>query len=206
MAFTKQQEKIVLGILVAVLVLAVVYRIATDDKQKTAPLTYARGAVAASPVRLGLPSPAAAFDPLVVFFARRQDPFPGVGRDLFRMENPAPKPKPAPVAAGPVLPPPPPIPVKTPEEIAAETAKADLSRFRFLGYLTGEGDRSLFLSKDGETFIVRSGDKVLKNYMIKDAGKDYVILLDTATHVEVRIELSGSGPDPAASPQQPRPR
>lgn len=202
MTFNKQQQKIVLSVLVAVLLLANIYRFVTTEKPKTAPLTYAPGAVAASPVRRGLPSPAASSDPLAVFFSRRHDPFPGVARDLFRMGNPAPKPKPAPVA--PLVPAPPPVPEKTPEEIAAELAKEDLSKFRFLGYLTDK-DRSLFLSKDGETFIVKSGDQVLKNYRIKDAGKDYVILLDTATQVEVRIELSGSGPEPAA-PTHPQPR
>jgi hypothetical protein len=199
MAFSKQQQKVVLGILVVVLVLANIYRFVTAERPKTAPLTYARGAVAASPVRRGLPSPAASSDPLTVFFARRQEPFPGVNRDLFRMENPAPKPKPAPVA--PVAPAPPTVPEKTPEEIAAELAKTDLSKFRFLGYLT-DGDQSLFLSKEGEMFIVKSGDRVLKNYKIKDAGKDYVILQDTVTQVEVRIELSGSGPEMAPQPPQ----
>ncbi len=202
MAFSKQQQKIVLSVLVVVLVLAIIYRFVTGEKPKTAPLTYPRGAVATAPVRQGLPSPAASSDPLTVFFARQHEPFPGVGRDLFRMQNPAPKPtKPAP--AVPAAPVPPPVPEKSPEEIAAEFARADLSKFRFLGYLT-DRDRSLFLSKDGETFIVKSGDRVLKNYTIKDAGKDYVILLDTVTNVEVRIELSGSGPEPAAPPQPQR--
>jgi len=197
MAFSDQQKKNLLSVLIVVLLLAIVYRFVTDEKPKTAPLVYAPGAVATAPVRRGLPSPAASSDPLTVFFARRQEPFPGVNRDLFRMQNPAPKPKLAPVA--PVAPALPTVPEKTPEEIAAELARADLSKFRFLGYVT-DRDRSLFLSKDGETFIVKSGDRVLKNYTIKDAGKDYVILLDTVTQVEVRIELSGSGPEPAASP------
>jgi len=199
MAFSEQRKKNILSVLVVVLLLAIVYRFVTDEKPKTAPLVYAPGAVAAAPVRSRPPSATASSDPLTVFFARRQEPFPGVKRDLFRMENPAPKRKPAPVApvVVPALP-----PEKSPEEIAAEAARADLSKFRFLGYLT-DGDRSLFLSKDGETFIVKSGDRVLKNYTIKDAGKDYVILLDTATQVEVRIELSGSGPEPAA-PTQPQ--
>lgn len=201
MAFSEQRKKNILSVLVVVLLLAIVYRFVTDEKPKTAPLVYAPGAVATAPVRRGLPSPTASSDPLTVFFARRQEPFPGVKRDLFRMENPAPKRKPAPVAPA-VVPAPPTVPEKTPEEIAAEAARADLSKFRFLGYLT-DVDRSLFLSKDGETFIVKSGDRVLKNYRIKDAGKDYVILLDTATQVEVRIELSGSGPEPAA-PTQPQ--
>ncbi|OGW38329.1 MAG: hypothetical protein A2X58_02395 [Nitrospirae bacterium GWC2_56_14] len=201
MAFSEQRKKNILSVLIVVLLLAIVYRFVTDEKPKTAPLVYAPGAVASAPVRRGLPSATASSDPLTVFFARRQEPFPGIKRDLFRMENPAPKRKPAPVApvVVPVLP-----PEKTPEEIAAEAARADLSKFRFLGYLT-DVDRSLFLSKDGETFIVKSGDRVLKNYTIKDAGKDYVILLDTATQVEVRIELSGSGPEPAA-PTHPQPQ
>jgi hypothetical protein len=118
------------------------------------------------------------------------------------MENPAPKPKPqpAPVIAPP--PPPPAVPVKTPEQIAAENARADLSRFRFLGYLTSK-DNTFFLSKDGETFIVKTGDKLLASYQVKEAGKDYVILLDTATRVEVRVELSGGEPQP---PQPGMPR
>jgi hypothetical protein len=84
------------------------------------------------------------------------------------------------------------IPAKTPEEIAAEAARADLTRFRFLGYLTDK-DSSLFLSKDGELFIVKTGDTVLKGYKIKAVGMDHVILQDTATKVEVKIELTGSG-------------
>jgi len=81
-------------------------------------------------------------------------------------------------------------PVKSPEEIAAEMAKADLSKFRFLGYLTDK-DSSLFLSKEGELFIVKSGDVVQKTYQVKSVGKDHVILLDTVTKVEVKIDLTG---------------
>ncbi len=71
MAFSKQQQKIVLSVLVVVLLLANIYRFVTAEKPKTAPLTYPRGAVATAPVRHGLPSPAASSDPLSVFFARR---------------------------------------------------------------------------------------------------------------------------------------
>ena len=186
----------------AVLALLIVYRVATSEKTKSAPLVYPRGSVARSPVREGLTAASSGADPLNVILARRQEKFPGVSRDIFRMENPAPKPKPqtVPVIAAP--PPPPPVPVKTPEQIAAENARADLSKFRFLGYLTSK-DNTFFLSKDGETFIVKTGDKLLSSYQVKEAGKDYVILLDTATRVEVRVELSGSEPQP---PQPGMPR
>lgn len=211
--FTQERQKAILVVLTAVLVLLVIYRVLTAEKPKTAPLTYKRGAVATSPVRQGV-SREGGVDPLDVILARRGEKFPGVARDIFRMENPKPKPKPVLVTA--VSPTPPP-PVKTPEQIAAEAAaaaaeaaraaaaaaaeaaRADLSKFRFLGYLTDK-DNTLFLSKDGELFTVKIGDKVQKTYKVKEAGKDSVVLLDTVTHVEVKLELAGG----EQSPQQQR--
>jgi hypothetical protein len=163
---------------------------------KTAPLTYTRGAVARSAVRPGLSSPTGVVDPLSVFIERREEKFPGVTRDIFRMENPAPKPRPAPVSV--VTPTVPLVPEKTPEEIAADLAQTDLSKFRFLGYMTDK-ESTLFLSKNGESFIVKAGDTIQKSYKVKEASRDHVILLDTITRVEVRVELSGSEPAP---PQQ----
>ncbi len=190
--FTLDRQRSVLTALLALLALLIIFRAVTAEKPKTAPLTYTRGAVASSRVRFGLASGA---EPLDILLARREEKFPGVARDIFRMENPAPKPKAAP---------PPPVHVPTPEEIAAEkaraaadaaraaaeAARADLSRFRFLGYLA-EKDRTLFLSKDGQLFVVKSGDTILKSYIVKEAGKDYVILHDTVTRAELRVPLSG---------------
>jgi hypothetical protein len=184
-----KQKRLLISLLAALAVL-VAYRVATSEKPRTVPLVYSRGAIAASSGRTGIQQPSSA-DPLQVFLALRGGKFPGVGRDLFRMENPAPKLKAKPLPEPPVVAPLA-APVITPEEIAADASRADLSKFRFLGYLTDK-DSTLFLSKDGELFMVKSGDQVLKNYRIKEAGKDFVILLDTVTHVEVRVELSGSG-------------
>jgi hypothetical protein len=198
MTLSREKQKNILIALLAVLALLIVYRVVTAEKPRTAPLTYTRGSVANSAVRPGLATRDAGTDPLNVFLRQREEKFPGVARDIFRMENPAPpKPKPAPVSI--VTPTLPPVPVKTPEEIAADLARADLSKFRYLGYLTDK-DNTLFLSKDGENYIVKSGDKVLKNYIVKQAGKDHVILFDTVTRVEVRIDLAGS--EPASQPQQ----
>lgn len=214
MTLTQEQQKKILIALAAVLALLLIYRILTAEKPKTAPLTYKRGAVASSPVRQGVSSPAGGADPLNVFLERRVEKFPGVARDIFRMQNPAPKPK---VDASKL---PPPVHVKTPEELAAEAAqaaadatraaaqaaadaaRADLSKFRFLGYLTDPGkENSLFLSKDSELFIVKSGDQVLKNYTLKETSKDSVVLLDTITRVEVRVYLSGSEPSSQQKPK-----
>ena len=123
-----------------------------------------------------------------------------MARDLFMLENSVKQPKPAPLVLTP--PAPPSVPVKTPDELAAEAARADLSKFRFLGYLTDK-ESSLFLSKDGELFIVKNGDRVLKNYKVKEAGREIVVLLDTCTGGEIRIDKSSSV-TPLQTPQQPQ--
>jgi hypothetical protein len=197
---TKEQQRIMFGALLVVLTVLVLYRAMTVERPKTAPLTYTRGAVARSPVRQGLSSRSDGMDPLSVFLERREEKFPGVGRDIFRMENPVVvRPKPVPVVVATLTPTIPPVPQKTPEQIAEDVARADLLKFRFLGYLADKGntDNTLFLSKDGELFMVKSGDKVLNSYKVKEATRDYVVLLDTITHVEVRAALSNGDPSQA---------
>jgi hypothetical protein len=196
MALTKAQQIKLLAVLVAMMIVIMGYRWASEDAPRTQPLTYTQGMKVSSPVRRGVAVPGGSRDPLLVFLERRVEKYPGVARDLFRMgsTNGQTRKKPVlitrPIAT--VTLPTITIPAKTPEQIAADFARADLSRFRFLGYLTDK-DSSLFLSKDGELFIVKSGDTILKNYQVKTVGKDHVVLVDTITKVEVRIELTGSG-------------
>jgi hypothetical protein len=216
MKLTKAQQQMVLVVLVALLVLINGYYYLTGKNPKTAPLTFARGAKAVSSVRQGPSARMASADPLNVFLERRREKYPAVVRDIFLMENPTPKPKAPPQAV------PPPVHVKTPEEIAAEAAqaaldaakaateaaaqaaRADLMKFQLLGYLTDK-DNTLFLSKEGELFTVKKGSKLLKSYKVKDASKNFVILLDTITGVEVQLDLPGGEmPQQQGSPQLPR--
>lgn len=205
MILNKQRERQVLYGLLAVLAAMTVYRIATYEKPRTAPLAFPPGSVATSTVRSGPVRPSAA-DPILLLLGKREEKYPGVQRDLFRMENPVPRAKTAPASAQVQIAPP--VPQKTPEELAAEAARADLAKFRFLGYVAERAGResSLFLSKEDELFIVKIGDKVQKNYVVKGAGKDHVVLLDTATRVEVRVELSGGAEQPGKQvPGRPQP-
>lgn len=208
MELTRKQQVRLLVILLAAIVAIALYRRLTAEPPRTQPLTYTRGMTATAPVRRGSAAAGPKADAITVFLARRAEPFPGVRRDLFQMgvssaTRTKPVTRPVPTVTLPTVTVPP-VPVKSPEEIAADSARADLSRFRFLGYLT-DRDSSLFLSKDGELFIVKSGDTVLKNYRIKDSGKDFVVLQDTVTKVEVRVELTGdgSGSDEQAPQQRP---
>lgn len=201
MKLSKARQKTTLALLVALIVIINGYNYLTGEKPHTAPLTYTRGAVAPSSVRQGISMRTGKADPLDVFLARRGQKYPGVVRDIFKMENPVPKTRmklpPPPVVTAPT----PSVPEKTPEQIAEESARAELSRFRFLGYLT-EKDNTIFLSKDGELFMVKSGGLIQKTYKIKEAGKDSVVLMDTSTPAEVRVELSGSEQAPPAVPQR----
>ncbi len=191
MTITKEQQKVLLAVLIGTIVLVNGYRFLAKDKPKVVPLVYDRGAVASSPVRHGLQSRAGEADPLAILLDLSKQRYPGVSRNIFRMENPVKaKPKPVPVVVV-TAPPAPAGPEKTPEEIAADLARADLLKFRYLGYLV-EKEMTLFLSKDGELFIVKIGDKVPVGYKVREANKDFVVILDTATRVEARVPLSGS--------------
>jgi hypothetical protein len=194
---TQQQQIKILVAALAVLGGLIAYRMASVEAPRTAPLAFPPGSVSHSAVRRGLAASSDAA-PLNVFLARRAERFPGVLRDIFRMEQPASKAKPAPVLAPP--PAPPAVVERTPEEIAADLSRAELAKFRFIGYLT-EKDSTLFLSKDGELFIVKSRERFLAKYQVKQASAEYVVLLDTSTDIERRIALSGSGD--AGQPQPP---
>jgi len=190
MTITKEQQKLLLAVLIGTIILVNGYRFLAEDKPKVAPLVYERGATASSPVRHGLQSITGGADPLAILLDQRKQRYPGVSRDIFRMENPRKaKPKPAPVVVV-TAPPAPAGPEKTPEEIAADLARADLLKFKYLGYVV-EKDMTLFLSKDGELFVVKIGDKVLAKYTVREANKDFAVILDTATRVEGRVPLSG---------------
>jgi hypothetical protein len=190
MTFSKEQQKTALAAMVAILVLLNAYRYFSVEQPKTAPLAFPRGMVASTPVRHGQQTRTDGADPLSIVFARSQERYPGVVRNIFKMERPVVKPAAKPIPAVVVTAPTPSAPERTAQEIAAELARADLLKFRYLGYLV-EKDMTLFLSKDGELFIVKSGDKLLTSYKVKEANKDYVVIVDTATQMEGRVSLSG---------------
>jgi hypothetical protein len=194
MGLNKLQQKRLLAALVAIMAVIYVYQRYTEAPPATRPLVYTRGMTVSSPVRRSEAQPGNPADALTVFLERHVERYPGVKRDLFRMDGDG-SVRRIPVVSRSVPTvslPTPTARLRSPEEIAAERARLDLSSFRFLGYLTDtEKDSSLFLSKGGELFIVKSGDKVMNNYVVKEAGKEYVVLRDPATKVEVRIDLTG---------------
>lgn len=87
----------------------------------------------------------------------KQEPFPGYRKNIFGSILPPP-PEPAP-APKPVAPPPP-TPQPAPEPAPApSSAQRELARFTFLGYLEKEGEKSVFLGRDENLFVVSQGSR-----------------------------------------------
>jgi hypothetical protein len=72
----------------------------------------------------------------------------------------------------------PPPPPPSPQEIAQQ----DLARYKFVGFFKKGDKRTIFLSTNGEVFLVRKGD-----YLGRDRSKYYVVNI-TDTTLELRKE------------------
>lgn len=97
---------------------------------------------------------------------------------------PAPVPAPVPPVAAPAAPPPP-----SPEELAAQAARQELARFRYLGYLSRDGRDQAFLSKGKELYIVRNDETIEQTVLVKTVMPSSVILRETRTQVERTVPL-----------------
>lgn len=114
---------------------------------------------------------------------RPVSPYSGVRRDLFYSAPPAPLFVAPPVVALPPtpkveLPPPPPEP--TAEEVVAR----ELARFKFLGFVKKEEQKTIFLGFEGDLFLVRQGDRFGRN-------REFLVTALTATELKIRQEEVG---------------
>ncbi len=76
----------------------------------------------------------------------------GYKRDIFNYYQPKPKPQPV------VKPPPQPVVEPKPVPVVTPQVRQQLARFTFLGFLLKENERTVFLSKRDELFLVKKGD------------------------------------------------
>lgn len=95
---------------------------------------------------------------------------------------------PAPQDEVPAVPPGP-----TPEELAAQAAQAELTQFRYLGYLSRQGRQEAFLSKGKDLHIVRTGDTIEQRVLVKTVTPTDVTLQETRSQVEKKVLLAGEG-------------
>lgn len=184
--------KSILIILLSVLALTIIYRIVGYEKPKTAPLKYVKGKVIIKA------------DEITV---RNEDKKAGAGlrMDLLnkKLGNPVQTTRnifaplytpPPPLPKKPAVTPPPPKPeikVPTPEEIAIEKSKAELLKFKYLGFINKGSINEVFLSKDNELISTKKGEIIKGRYLIRDATPNSVIIQDKDTQIEQVVNLSG---------------
>ncbi len=192
--------KLLLAVLVGIWVVLLAYRILSHEEPKRVPLTYRKGqAVAGAPtgdkraptgdIKASTKGEERRDLTLKLDLLNRKPPVPGAGlKNLFLPLHYEP-PKPL---LPPLPPPPPPVHIPTPEEIAAEQARKELSEFRYLGYLNRGGKEQAFLSKGGNLFIVKRGEAITGTYILKEANNNFVVIQETQSKVEMTIALTGS--------------
>ncbi len=107
-------------------------------------------------------------------------------------------PSPIPVVAMPVVPPAPPMP--SPEEVAEQAARLArerarqqlrevMAQYRYLGYLTGQGEQQAFLGKGQEIYIIHLGDTLDGQFQVASITPTTVKILAAQADVETTIQL-----------------
>lgn len=85
--------------------------------------------------------------------------------------------------------------VRQQKEQAAQQARQQMAQYRFLGYLTQQGEHRAFLGKGQALFIVRIGETVEGKIQVAAIDPSAVKLLEVSTNVETTIPLTkASGP------------
>lgn len=186
------RKRLLLAALVGILVLSLAYAFWAMPRQETAPKT-------AKPARSAPKRPIAAKaapsdDRLHLELLNLEPkPFPGADRDIFRFRGgQAPFPVATTVSLAPPVqeappPPPPPPPPPSPEELL----RGEVSRLTFLGFLDKGGARSVFLTTDGNVFIVKAGDVFGKNNLLvaREISDKHLVVGWTRGPETTRMEL-----------------
>lgn len=200
----------VLAGLVALWVALIVVRVITAPEPKEVPLKFTSGQLAA---RSGHGGQAAnEFDIKPITIAARQipgepkknifapwsepqSPEQVAARAKARRKSMASAPLAPPVAAAPPVPPP-----SSPEELAAQAArqqeelrlrqlKEQMAQYRYLGFLTRDGDRKAFLGKGRELYVIRLGDKLEGKFLVAAIDSETVKLRETQSSLEATLQL-----------------
>lgn len=108
-----------------------------------------------------------------------------VQRDLFHPKVEVVK-KPVAVAAKPPEP-----PAKTPEELAQESARAELAQYKLVGVVFRNGKGQAFIVRGDQVYLVLPGEKVGERFTVEKIAADDVELRDPATNVSGKIPVSG---------------
>lgn len=184
--------KSILIILLSIWAILIIYRFAAYEKPRTAPLKYVKGKVIikADEITVRDEDKKAGAGLRMDLLNKKLGNSVQIAKNIFAPLYTPPSPLKKPSA-------PPPLPTKpeakapTPEEIAAERAKAELLKFKYLGFLNKGGINEAFLSKDNELISAKKGEIIKGKYIIKEVTPNTVVIQDKETQIEQVINLSG---------------
>jgi len=98
--------------------------------------------------------------------------------------------------ASPVIAPPPPAapPGPSPGELAAQRARQQLNKFRFLGYLTKGGESQAFITNGQAIYIVKQGEMLEGQVQVNKIEPETIVLStkiwETGNQVQATIPLT----------------
>lgn len=186
------RKRLLLAALVGILILSLAYAFWSMPRQEKAPKTARPSQPAAKRPIAGKAAPPA--DRLYLeLLTLEPQPFPGADRDIFRFRGgrttfpvAAPESFAPPIQMEPPPPPPPPLP-PTPEQLL----RTEVSGLTFLGFLDKGGARTVFLSTEGNVFIVKAGEGFGKNKQLvaKEISDKHLVIGWTRGPETTRMEL-----------------
>ncbi|HBG08058.1 MAG: type II secretion system protein PulP [Geobacteraceae bacterium GWC2_58_44] len=199
------RQKLVLCLLLLVFAGSVVYSFLRSPKQQqVAELKQRPGAAAPAVGSKGGAAPKGAGDEARVHLElldQGEPQFTGFRRNIFspifseelkvppfKPLPPPPRPVQAPAPAPAPLPAPPPPP-PSPEQVAAQLADSELSKFTFLGFLKKNGEKTVFLSSNNEIFLAKKGSKLGQKFQVADLTDDAITIRSVAGGREIVIPL-----------------
>lgn len=170
------RQKTILAVLLVILALSIGYSIiGTPRPQRVPNPTYKPGAPAAAPRSKASPAPLDDTKVHLELLEKGAPQFSGYRKNIFRpifVEEPKPT---ASIPKAPVTPPtpPPPPPPPPPEPTPLQR---DLGRFTFLGFLKREQNKTIFLARDREIFLVHKGDVIGGKYETVNITDDAITI------------------------------
>ena len=86
-----------------------------------------------------------------------------------------------------------PVVVEAPQPLPEFVPKA-IAKYTFLGFMESGNVKTIFLTKDDETFIVKKGDTLSGNYVVQNITDDYIEISSTDAADTMKISLVENAP------------
>lgn len=202
------RQKLLLFLLLIILSVSIVYSYLRSPKQQEAALPAQPGTRSAAAKKGSGAPPDVSGDTSMLHLELLEQEQPrsrGYRRNIFspifrdELKQPPFKPLPPPPRPMPLPMPPPPAPAPAPvqppppaptaEELARQAADAELAKFVFLGFLQKNGQKTVFLSKNGEIFLAKKGTVLANVFRVTDLTDDAITIRSDAGSREIVIPL-----------------